>query len=147
MTTVQQPRCLGCGTLVPAASGRRLISSPSSVHLLPTLKELMEEKVKAVELSLVGDVTTAVFVCRKCFRALESFQKQKSVLFQNLENAIKYMATSPRSSSSVLGKHTSPEELETLEHVQPAKRSRLGDPPIIAVTTGSSSPSVQVALT
>ena len=53
MTTVQQPRCVGCGTLVPAASGRRLISSPSSVHLLPTLKELMEEKVKAVELSLV----------------------------------------------------------------------------------------------
>ena len=105
--------CLGCGTAVPAgASGRRAISSSSSNHILPAWSDLVNEKLEETDLTLVGDVAAAGFVCGKCFRAFEAFHNQKIKLLQSLGEAIKFMNTCRRSTGpsasvrqSALGKH------------------------------------------
>ena len=68
----------GCGGGVPlpcSASGRQLLTGLSSDRMLMAWKSLLDEKLDELNSAVDGKVTG--YVCRKCFRAFQSFSETK----------------------------------------------------------------------
>ncbi len=72
--------CLACSKNA-AQGGRRVLHRPSSSHLIPVVRRIMEDYFSLNEVNRVlpaqsGD-NENYYVCKNCFRSLESYAKAK----------------------------------------------------------------------
>ena len=84
------PFCLGCGTVLPTGSYRRLLGSVATRHVIPVWRDvlhaLLERRGLAIdEATVVNDKEG--YICRKCLRGFEAFQTSKEKLLLSADTA------------------------------------------------------------
>ena len=151
MATVEIPRCRACGIPVPSSSsGRRLLEGPSNSLEVSVWKNLLQEKLEELKLSVNYDELTTGFMCRRCFDSMKSFHGTKEKLLGRIHEAVKYMNTSPKpddddnvaaQSVSLLGKRQADPNVD-VGLVRPKRPHIQYNLP----STTTSSPDVQVKL-
>ena len=81
--------CLACGTDSVAKGEKRLLYNPGAVHLVPVLRSFMNDffskddvdrVVPPHDVARTPGTSTSSYVCRKCFRSLESYKKVRKTL-------------------------------------------------------------------
>lgn len=70
--------------------GRRNVTSES---IFSVWTELLNQKLKERNVRLAKNITGNGFVCRKCFRSLETLKKSKEKVLGLMEVAIRFMPT------------------------------------------------------
>ena len=138
--------CLGCGTSLPIGSYRRLLCSDATKHVLPVWREVL---CAALEIrGVVIDEESVLsekqgFICRKCFRAFESFKAAKEKLLQSANTALQFIPTTPAVSDGTGHSRRRRRSLEEGDYahdlIVPSKRPRTAQNPSVGA-----SPSVKV---
>ncbi len=96
--------CLACGTSCVTKGLRRTLHNPSVSHLVPVLRSFMSEFFNQEDVDHAvphtpGTSSTSSYVCRKCFRSLESYVKAKNTLQVGVLNVGKKLLLSAKSDS------------------------------------------------
>ena len=137
--------CLGCGTNLTTGTYRRLLCSDATKHVAPSWREIIgivleRNRLVINEEDLFGDGSRG-FVCRKCFRAFESFQTAKDKLLLSAYSALKHIPTSPKPSNEQQMQRKRLLHDGDCSHdlMSPTKRPRTIRNPVVG-----SSPAVQV---
>ena len=83
--------CLACGSSSVTKGDKRILYNPEAAHLVPVLRGLLSDFFNQEDIDRVlphspGKCTSS-YVCRKCFRSLESHVKTIKTLQDNVLNA------------------------------------------------------------
>ena len=139
--------CLGCGISLTTGMYRRLLCSDTTKHVAHSWREIigivLDRNNQVInEEDLFGDGNRG-FICRKCFRAFESFQSAKGKLLLSADSALKHIPTSPKPSNEQQMQHKRLLDDCECSHdlMIPTKRPRTVRNPTVG-----SSPAVQVRL-
>ena len=139
MVAISSVFCVGCGTdLHDKVGDRRLLTSHASQHIIPTWKEILSKKLRETGITVDFEaICSPGYICRKCFRAYDRFERDKTALLDSIEAAFAHMplTSTPVSSSRKRVRVDSPDcDEQAVERATASKRSRLSD----------ASPAVQV---
>lgn len=77
--------CFACSTTIGSPGSRRILNKPGC-HLMSMLRALYEELFSLDDIDVVLPVTRLCYVCKKCYRALESYSKAKSNIVGGILN-------------------------------------------------------------
>lgn len=146
--------CLGCGLDLETAKSyeRRVLCSETTKKILPAWDEIVGRKLKQLNLQIdrdevigcVDDSCTSSlqkpgYMCRKCVRLYEQYQKQQQDLLTKAENALSVMpGVSPLIIASPAPGQKRQREADSEDVSAPPKAKR----PLF--TQGSKSPGVVV---
>ena len=88
--------CLGCGSdLCERTGDRRVLTSPATRKILPVWREIVSRHLEATGQNIdIEELCKPGYMCRKCVRAYERFQREKVTLSTGVEAAIAHIITS-----------------------------------------------------